>query len=231
MKFLFTLAKENINMNNVLQTLKLDIYTVKTAYSKIFMIYIISIFIGLQTQSIVPIFMIMFISVSFSGFPFSIFEKNNCDSLYGILPIHRKEIVIGRYFFAIVSGILNLIISLILSFIATLLTKQGIDIFILFLSIALTFCYYCFAVGISYPIYYRFGFSRSFIWTVLPMYLLLLFIIFIAQRTNIAEIFDKALQYYANHNILLLFSGFILGIIMLIVSCFISYKIFKNKDL
>jgi hypothetical protein len=218
-------------MNNVLQVLKLDIYTVKTAYSKIFMVYVISLFIGLQTQSIVPIFMIMFLSVSYSGFPFSIIEKNDCGKLYGILPIHRKEIVIGRYFFAFFSGLLNLIISIVLALTLALLTRQGIDIFTLLLSISLTFCYYCFAAGVSYPVYYKFGFSRSFIWTALPMYLLVLLIVFIAQRTNLDETFGKVLQYFANHYILLLFSALILGIAMLIISCYISYGIFKNKEL
>jgi hypothetical protein len=218
-------------MNNILQALKLDIYTIKTAYSKIFMIYIISIFIGLQTQSIVPIFMIMFLCVSYSGFPFSIIEKNDGGKLYGILPIHRKEIVIGRYLFALFSGALNLIISIILSLSAAILTKQSINIFALCFTISLSFCYYCFAIGVSYPVYYKFGFARSFIWTMLPMYLLILFFVFIAQRINMAETLGKALEYFINHQFLLLFSGLTLGIIILIISCYISYKIFKNSEL
>jgi len=218
-------------MNSVFKVLKLDHCTVKTSYSKMIMVYFISILLGLLTQPIMPIIMIMFFCVSFSGFPFSIIEKNNCERLYGILPIHKREIIIGRYLYGFISGIANLIISIILAYIIAIFSKQQINISILSLSITLAFCYYCFAVSISYPVYYKIGFSKSYIFITLPLYILILLIVFLSEKTNFIETISQNLQYFSNHYILFLLYGFVLCVLMLIISAIISYCGFNNTEL
>jgi len=218
-------------MNSIFQVLKLDYFTVKTAYSKIIVVYFISILLGLLTQPIISIILIMFFCVSFSGLTFSIIEKNNCEKLYGILPIHRREIITGRYLYGFISGIVNLIISIILACIIATFSKQQIDVFTLSLSITFSFCYYCFAVSISYPIYYKVGFSKSYIFITLPLYLLIFLVTFLSEKTNFIETIGQILQYFSNHYILFLFYGFILSIFMLIISAIISYGIFKSSEL
>jgi len=218
-------------MNKIFQVLKLDYYIIKTAYSRIIVIYFISILLGLLTQPLISIVLIMFFCVSFSGLTFSIIEKNNCEKLYGILPIHRREIITGRYLYGFISGMANLIISIILAYITAMLSKQQIDTFILSLSITFSFFYYCFAVGISYPIYYKIGFSKSYIFITLPLYLLILLVVFLSEKTNFAENMDQVFQYFSNHYILFLFYGFISSIFMLIISGVISYGVFKNSEL
>jgi hypothetical protein len=218
-------------MNSIFKVLKLDYCTVKTSSSKLIMIYFISILLGLLTQPIMPIIMIMFFCVSFSGFPFSIIEKNNCERLYGILPIHKREIIIGRYLYGFISGIANLMISIILAYIIAIFSKQQINISILSLSITLAFCYYCFAISISYPIYYKIGFSKSYIFITLPLYILILLIVFLSEKTNLIENIGQNLQYFFYHYILFLFFGFILSIIMFIISAITSYFVFRNTEL
>jgi ABC-2 type transport system permease protein len=218
-------------MNNIFQVLKLDYYAVKTFYTRIIMIYLISIFIGITTQPIVPIFMIMFFCVSFSGFPFSIIEKNGCEELYGILPIHRKQIIIGRYLYGFILGIGNLLISTVLAYIIAIFLKQQMDFFILYLLITFIFCYYIFAVSITYPIYYKFGFSKSYIFITVPLFLLILFTAILSKKNNFNETIGQLLIYFSNHYILFLFWGLILSIFMLIISAVISYCIFNNSEL
>ena len=218
-------------MNRIFQVLKLDYFTVKTSYSRMIMVYFISILLGLLTQPIMPIIIIMLFCVSFSGLAFSIIEKNNCEKLYGILPIHRREIITGRYLYGFILGILNLIISVIMAYIIAIFSRQQMDTYTLSLSITLAFCYYCFAVGISYPIYYKYGFSKSYIFISLPLYLLIILIAFLSEKTNYIETISGALRYFSNHYILFWFYGFILSIFMLIISALISYGIFKNTEL
>jgi hypothetical protein len=158
-------------------------------------------------------------------------EKNNCEKIYGILPIRKSEVITGRYFYAIIFGLFNLIISLILANIIAILTKQQMSTFTLILSISLTFCYYCFAVGISYPIYFKYGFSRSYIFITLPLYLLVLLIIFLFEKTEFAEIINQGINYFLNHNIQFLFFGFVFSLVLLILSAFVSYGIFKKLEL
>jgi len=218
-------------MNSIFKVLKLDYCTVKTSHFKVIMIYFISVLLGLLTQPIMPIIMIMFFCVSFSGFPFSIIEKNKCERLYGILPIHKREIIIGRFLYGFISGIANLLVSIVLAYIIAIFSKQQIDVFILSLSITLAFCYYCFAVSISYPIYYKIGFSKSYIFITMPLYILILLIVFLSEKTNFVETIGQDLQYFSNHYILFLLYGFILSMLMLIISAIISYFVFKNTEL
>ncbi|MDR0314216.1 MAG: ABC-2 transporter permease [Treponema sp.] len=221
-------------MNNILKALKLDVYTAKAGYSKTIILYILVLLLGIRGESTVPILAIMLFSGLFSSFPFLIFNKNDDDKIYGILPIHRKEIVAGRYLFAVLLGLLNLIISIILCLIAAFLSKQDINIFRLVVTISAAFWYYCFMISYDYPIYYKFSFSNSIILTSLPYFLIALFFAFIAPNINIAEmyeIYNTDLQLSAGQLILVLLSGLFLGIIMLIISGFISYRIFKNTAL
>jgi len=218
-------------MNNIFQVLKLDHYTVKTSYSRIIMIYFISLFIGISTQPIVPIFMIMFFGVSISGLTFSIIEKNSCEKIYGILPIRRKQIIIGRYLYGFILGIINLIISVVLAYIIAMFSQQQMDSFILFFSITSAFCYYTFAVSVTYPIYYKFGFSKSYIFITIPLYLLILLVVFISDKFNFNETISQLLIYFSNHYVLFLFCGLVLGMFMLIISAVISYCIFRNSEL
>jgi len=218
-------------MNSIFQILKFDYCIIKTSYPKLIMIYSISILLGLLTQPLIPVVMIMFFCVSFSGLTFSIIEKNTCEKLYGILPIQRREIVAGRYLYGFITGIVNLIFSIILAYTIAVFSKQQIDIFALSISAALVFCYYSFAVSISYPIYYKIGFSKSYMFITLPLYLLILLIAFLSEKTNFIETIGQVLIYFINHYILFLFCGFILSIFMLIISGIISYGVFKNKEI
>jgi hypothetical protein len=218
-------------MNSIFRVLKLDYCIVKASYSKLIMIYFISILLGLLTQPIIPIIMIMFFCVSFSGLTFSIIEKNTCEKLYGILPIRRREIIAGRYLYGFISGIVNLVISIILAYIIAIFSRKQINIFTLSIAITFAFCYYCFAVSISYPIYYKIGFSKSYMFITLPLYLLVVLFAFLSEKTNFIETIGQVLQYFINHYILFLFCGFILSIFMLIISAVISYGVFKNKEI
>jgi len=218
-------------MNRILLVLKLDYCIVKTSYSRIIMVYFISILLGLLTQPIMPIIMIMFFSVSFSGLTFSIIEKNNCEKIYGILPIRRREIIAGRYLYGFISGMANLIISIVLAYMIAILSKQQIDNTTLFLSITLAFCYYSFAVSISYPIYYKIGFSKSFIFITMPLYIIILLFVFLSEKTSLNVSVERALQYFSNQYILFLFFGFIFSMFMLIISAFVAYGIFKTTEL
>ena len=218
-------------MNSIFLVLMLDYCTVKTSYSRIIMIYLISIFIGMSTQPIVPIFMIMFFAVSFSGLTFSIIEKNSCEKIYGILPIRRKQIIIGRYLYGFILGILNMVISIVLAYIIAMFSQQQMDSSKLFFLITFAFCYYTFAVSVTYPIYYKFGFSKSYMFITMPLYLLILLVVFISDKFNFNETISQLLIYFSDHYILFLFCGLIFGMFMLIISTIISYYIFKNSEL
>ena len=48
-----------------------------------------------------------------TGYTFSVTEKNSMERLYGILPVKKSEMVMGRYLFVVVLGAIALVVSLI----------------------------------------------------------------------------------------------------------------------
>ena len=57
-------------------------------------------------------FAMCFIAMT-TGYTFSVTEKNSMERLYGILPIKKSEMVIGRYLFVLALGAMALVVSLI----------------------------------------------------------------------------------------------------------------------
>ncbi len=57
------------------------------------------------------------ISAPVVGLYFLLYEKNNLTQLYGILPLRKKEVVIGRYLYALAFGIVNGFAASILAYI------------------------------------------------------------------------------------------------------------------
>ena len=218
-------------MNRIFQVLKLDYLSVKSSLSRLIMIYIISILLGMSTQPVLPVILIMFFCVSFSGLSFSLIEKNKCEKLYGILPVRRIEVVIGRYFYGFFSGIINLIISIFISFLIAAFTNQKIDNLLLCFSITIAFCYYSFAVSISYPIFYKFGFSKSFMFISLPLYLLVIVFTLLAEKTNLMDNVNLDFMYFVEHYFLFLVLGFVISVFMLVISAGVSYLVFRKSEL
>jgi hypothetical protein len=63
------------------------------------------------------------------------------------------------------------------------------------------------------------------------LYLLVILIVFLSERTNFVEVIDQAIKYFYNHYILLLLYGLIFSIVILMISAYISYGIYKNLEL
>jgi len=216
-------------VSNAIKLLKLDIYTVKSSYRMIVLVYILSAALGMFDQPMLAIGLVMVLCVFFSGLTFSIIEKNQ--KIYGVLPVRRIDIVVGRYLYAFILGVKNILISTAISFMIILIQKQEINAFVLFSYLSLSFLYYCFAVGISYPVYFKFGFSKSYVFTSLPMYIIFAVLAYISIRTDFSKNINQIILYFSTRHILILIYGFISGVFLLVLSLCISKIVLDNSEL
>jgi hypothetical protein len=101
-------------MSNILKSTKLDIALVKPYFKTICFTLLLPIVFAAINRSLLTgvSFAMCFIAMT-TGYTFSITEKNSMDRLFGILPVRKSELVIGRYVFVLAMGLLSLIISLI----------------------------------------------------------------------------------------------------------------------
>ena len=115
-------------MANILKSVKLD-HAVLKAYYKIFMgVYVLATIIAIVFKApAVTIPVVIVVAAPFISVYFLVYERNNLSKLYGILPLRRSEVVIGRYTYALLFGILNEVFSGILATILSLILNTGIS--------------------------------------------------------------------------------------------------------
>lgn len=218
-------------MSNIINAVKLDFYTVKSVYKRAALTYLISVIFGFVAQPIVSILIIMLFTVFYSGMAFSIYEKNNLNKLYGFLPLEKSDVVIGRYIYALIFGIIQAGSAVIVSYAISLILHAEINNLLLIAMLSLSFLYFCFAIGISFPIYFKFGFSKVYVFTMVPLFLVILAVIFIGTRTNALNFLKGIILYFYFHQGFILPSGVGLGIILLAISGVVSYSFYKKSEL
>ncbi len=220
-------------MANILKSIKLD-HAVLKAYYKIFMlVYVLAMFIAtvfkipLITIAVVTVVAAPFVSVYFFAY-----ERNNLSKLYGILPLGRSEVVIGRYTYALLFGLLNEVFSGILAAILSLILNAGISYLEFLTFFAAGFLYVCLYISIQLPLYFRFPFSKVYIFSNLPVYLVAVLLVYLFKRTDFLHPVSQAIQYISFHqNIIWVITGFGLGLILVVISGSFSWLIYQKNEL
>ncbi|MDX9871068.1 MAG: ABC-2 transporter permease [Clostridia bacterium] len=218
-------------MGNIQNAVKLDFYIVKSIYRMAVLTYLISILFGIIAQPIIPIFLIMVFGVFFSGMVFSVYEKNHLNKLYGILSLRKSDVIIGRYLYAFLFGIVQASLAGIISYIIFRTTETVVDNFALTTALSLSFIYFCFAVGLAFPIYFKFGFSKAYVFTMIPLYFIFIGAVFLSDKINALNILKSILLYFSGHQVMFLLSGICIGLILFVISGILSYLVYKNSEL
>jgi hypothetical protein len=146
-------------MNRILNATKLDFFASKSTLKMTALLMLLATVIGAVSKG--PVYTMLFtmlFAVTSCGAVFSMHEKNHSDKLYGILPLKKTEMIIGRYLYALIIGAVYAVIAGILGLIIARITGASLDSFSFWGILMLAFIYFSFAVGISYPIYLKFSF-------------------------------------------------------------------------
>ena len=219
-------------MNRLYNVVKLDLYTAKASLPTFAIAIIAVILIGAATKqpSVITAIAMMF-ATALGSTIFQVSEKNNLDKLYGVLPLKKLERVLARYLYALILGICCAAIMTIVALIlyrALNITMETLP----FLAVSgFSFAYYCFAVGISYPIFTRFSFSEAYIFTIAPIFLLFFLLMFLSKQPGFLTDMGKAVQFFSAHQYLILLCGVGVGLVFLAVSLSIAYSLSRKKEL
>ena len=216
-------------MNNVLKAAKLDFSLVRPyAWNMVFSMLFPVVF-SLMNRSLVygVSFTMCFIGMT-SSYTFTISEKNGMERLYGILPVSRKQMVIGRYLYTCALGVSALLISLVAQpivlsrFLYVDVTKD--DIIAAAMTGMILFTFY---TAFLLPGYYKFGSIKGRVFVFIPVagYLAILMLFFdhgLDSGAKILEIFSDPVMFIAITPLVC--------ITVLALSVTLSVKILQNKD-
>ena len=219
-------------MSNVLKSIRLDNYILKTYYKAFIAVDAIAIIIGIITKiPALTVAIVLVITAPFIGTYFSVYEKNNLSKLYGILPLRKSEVVIGRYLYALFLVIINGIVSVIFAYIISLFANKGMDHITIVTILSASFFYFCLFIAVQFPIYFKYSFSKVYIFSNLPFYLVFVIGAYIFNKTNILKHLSQIIQYFTSNQNMIWVTGIGLGLILLIISCPLSYLIYKKNEL
>jgi hypothetical protein len=219
-------------MRNVLKSIGLDHYIFKSYYKTLIVLYVIAVIVGIISQMpVLTVAVVIAISANFIGTIFSVYEKNNLNKLYGILPIGKSEVVIGRYLYALFFVIINGIVSGILAYIISLFVNNGVSHLELLTYLSASFLYFCLYIAVEFPIFFKFTFSKVYVLTSLPFYLLFVIGFYITRKTDILKNLKQVIQYFTDHQNMIWVTGIGLSLVLLCISLPISCVISKRNEL
>jgi hypothetical protein len=213
---------------------KLDYYAGKSMLRMTAGLAVIAIIIGLVAHG--PEYAMLFtmvFGVTSCGSVFSVHEKSHSDKLYGILPLKKSEMIRGRYLYGLAIGVVYIAFAALLGFVMwqvmgadtmTPLTYWG--------ALGIGFAYYGFAMGVAYPIYFKFSFSKAYIVTMLPMYILAVLVMVLTRKyTSFISDVSQFVHFFADHVYLAPVFGFGGGLVLLGVSLLIANGIYTRQEI
>ena len=216
-------------MSNILKSTKFDIALVKPYFKTICFTLLLPIVFAAINRSLLTgvSFAMCFIAMT-TGYTFSITEKNSMDRLFGILPVRKSELVIGRYVFVLAMGLLSLIISLIVQPLVLKVLGETVGVFdIVTAAIAGVFLFALYTV-FQIPGYYKYGSIKGRVFMYIPVAGFLITLLLISKNP-VGE--NKLLFTVINSPVLLMLLAVIFVIAMYVISILVSIKILKNKEM
>ena len=216
-------------MANIIKAMKLDFDLVKVYVKAICFTLLIPVVFAIINRSLMTSvsFATCFIAMA-SGYTFSISEKNGMERLYGILPITKKEFVLGRYLYTIIMGGIAVLFSCIVHPIVLFILGDKVT----WQQIIFTFLYgillYSIYTVFQLPGYYKYGSINGRMFMYIPIIGFLL-VLFGMEQVNLSKN-GFAISIFSNLGILAAVITF--GIILIYtVSICISIRIMKNKEI
>jgi ABC-2 type transport system permease protein len=219
-------------MNRILNATKLDFFAAKSFLGMTAIMLLIGIVVGVVAHG--PIYTMLFtmvFAVTSCGSIFPTHERSHSDKLYGILPLKKAEMIMGRYLYALIIGAVYTVIAGILGFVMSRIMNVSLDSFTFWATLMLAFIYFSFAVGVSYPIYLKFSFAKAYIFTMLPIYIIAVLILVLTKKTNFISNLGQVMRFFTDNQALIPIFGILIGLILLAVSALIANLIYTRKEI
>ncbi|MFA5130858.1 MAG: ABC-2 transporter permease [Patescibacteria group bacterium] len=218
-------------MNNILNSIKLDYFILRASgFRRLAIVVVVPLFAGAMSKN-PPL--VLGLTMMLSGFImstiFATVEKSNLNKLYGILPIKKKQTVIGRYLFALIAGVTIAAAATVLAFIVSLIIKVPFGGLELTAWLAGSFLVFCLLVSIQFPLYFRYDFSKLAALANLPYIVLVFSVSFLVRKHP--ELFTQVVSFFVRSPYMLWIVGTAGALILLSASTLASIALYNKREL
>jgi hypothetical protein len=226
-------------MNRIIKSTKLDFYSADSTIITVILIFAFNIITSFLLRNPYNSITngVSLVSLT-SGVIFLVHEGDG-KKLYGVLPLKRNELVVGRYLYGMILGVINLILSYILA-VVVMITFDMQTSFErinreLLLPVVLMFIFYCAVIGLLYPLYFAIGYKKFM--TMLPVIIFLVYnyiaLPFLYTVTpDSPGWIDRHFQFFTGSYLYLTVGiGFAIGLAFVVISVVIAYILYKKKEI
>lgn len=187
-------------MNGLLNAIRIDHRIMRPRYPILLALLAIGVFVGsMAGNPLITILLTTLISAPVGGSYFATFEANRLDHLYGTLPLKRSAAEAGSYAHTIglvtVNGLLASLAAWCIGLVQHLDLPGGAvaDVF------ALSFLGATVYIGLLFPVYLSVPFSKVYIFTNVPFYLVAVGILYVVKRTDWLTHLAPVTDFYETH--------------------------------
>ncbi len=177
---------------------------------------------------------LMMVPILLMSYPFAISEKNRLDTLYSTLSINRKTVVRGHYSFALMAEAVFIVLAILFSWIMSLFIGTKFDIVETLFPISLLSGVFSLIVAIQFPIYFKYDYSKAKILAFIPLFIAFLGIIQFPLLTKLLGIkfsWSDTSFLASDIPVYLFVAPFIVGLVLLWLSCMFSCRLYAKRDI
>ena len=215
-------------MNETLKAARLDFSLVRPYMKTMLFIMVFPVVFAAMNRSLLNgiSFAMCFIGMT-AGYTFSISEKNGMERLYGILPISKKHMVIGRYLYTCTIGLLTLMISLIAHPIvlhALGVSVSPVDIIAAAIAGIILFSLY---TVFLLPGYYKYGAIKGRLFMLFPV---AVYLVVLTSASIFGFTGSPVLSAIIGNPLIFVIIVLLICIMAFLLSIVVSIRIFQNKE-
>lgn len=215
-------------MNETLKAAKLDFCLVKPYLRGFRISFLMAVILVAVNKSLTfGVFLTVIISTMLIAYPFSISEKNGMEKMYGILPVSKKHLVMGRYIYTCSIGLLVSLLSTVIY--SILLRALGVTVSLPEICVAavLGFVIFSFYTVVQMPGFYKYGTlkGKGFVYIPLIVYGVFMYVLIqfdIVDRWGFSFVIEKP--------IVIVGAVLFVFIIVYWISIIASIRALQNKD-
>jgi hypothetical protein len=218
-------------MNDIVNLIKLDCYILRTISLGMLLpaVGVAALASVISSNPPLVIGIVLMVSAFSMSSIFTIAEKNNLNKLYGILPVRKKQIIIGRYLFTLLVGILSSTMATILTFFISFVISTKLSNLTFIGWLCGSFFLFCMIISIQFPIY--FGYDLSKVSAIANAPVIILFIISSALIKKRPELFNQIISFFIHNQYMIWLIGIVGALFLLGFSMFLSSALYKKRDL
>ena len=217
-----------IIMNDILKAARLDLSLIKPYAKKIWMVLAVpTVFSAINRSLMTEVSFAMCLIAMTAGYTFSISEKNGMERLYGVLPISRKDMVLGRYLYTFSMGFLTVLFSITVQPLVLRALGETVRLTDICLAAVIGIFMYTLYTVFQLPGYYKFGAINGRILIFVPTvgYLAVLLLISKFDLTN-----NPVITALIGRPILSVIAVLVICIIANLLSIMVSINIIRKKE-